>query len=151
MILILSVIVIASSKSTMLQLKMTNNFKDREFAFQAAETAIKTGENFLHNVTKTELKNIIFNGTNGYYSYDMDRPLKKEEDWLNLNTLGSEQGLHKVTGTPEYIIENIIGVQPLGGSFQVPKAQDSSYFRITSKSKGGTDASLIVLQTIYKK
>jgi len=151
MLLILSVIVIASGKSSMMQQKMANNLRDKEFAFQSAETAIRTGERFLRDATKIELKNTVFDGSDGYYSYDIDRELKEESDWSSLNTLSSEQGLHQVIEAPVYIIENIVGIQPPGGSLQVPKVNDSSYYRITSKAKGGTDGSLVVLQTIYKK
>ena len=150
-LLILSVIVVAAGKSSMMQQKMSNNLRDKELAFQSAETAIRTGEKFLRNATKLELKNRVFDGSEGYYSYDIDRALKEESDWSELNTLSSEQGLHQVKETPVYIIENIVGIQPPGGSLQVPKSNDSSYYRITSKAKGGTDGSLVVLQTIYKK
>jgi len=151
MLLILSVIVIASGKTTMLQQKMSNNLRDKELAFQSAETAIRTGEKSIQNATKLELKNLVFDGSDGYYSYDIDREVKEETNWSNLNTLSSEQGLYQVKETPVYIIENIVGIQPPGGSLQVPKANDSNYYRITSKAKGGTDGSLVVLQSIYKK
>lgn len=150
-LLILSVIVVAASKTTMLQQKMTNNFRDQEFAFQAAETAIRTGERFLSSTSKNELNNLVYDGSSGLYNYDLDRPVKNASDWSNLNTRQSEQGLHQVKATPVYIIENIIGVQPPGGSLQVPQTKEASYFRVTSKSKGGTDDSLVVLQSIYKK
>lgn len=150
-LMILSVIVITSSKTTLLQQKMSSNLKDRELAFQAAETAISIGENLIRNKTKTELKAIIFDGSNGFYGYDADRALKEESDWENLNTLDSDQSLHQVTGTQEYIIENIEGVRPPGGSLQAPIPIDSFYYRISSKSKGGTADSLVVLQSIYKK
>jgi len=135
----------------MMQQKMSNNLRDKEFAFQSAETAIRTGEKFLRNSTKTELKNIVYDGVGGYYSYDIDRAVKEESDWENLTTLSSEQGLHQVKEPPVYIIENIVGVGPPGGSLQAPLPKDSSYYRITAKAKGGTDGSLVVLQTIYKK
>ena len=151
MLLILSVIVIASGKTTMLQQKMSNNLRDKELAFQSAETAIRTGEKSIQNATKLELKNLVFDGSDGYYSYDIDRAVKEETDWSDLNTLGSEQGLYQVKETPVYIIENIVGIQPPGGSLQVPKSNDSNYYRITAKAKGGTDGSLVVLQSIYKK
>ncbi len=151
MLLILSVIILAGSKTTMLQQKMSNNFKDKEYAFQAAEAAIRTGEKFLRNATVAELRNLTFDGTNGYYGYDIDRAVKEESDWSDLHALDSEHGLYQVIGTPKYIIEKIVGVQPPGGSLQAPQAKDSSYYRITAKAKGGTDGSLVVLQTIYKK
>lgn len=151
MLLVLSVVVLAASKGTMLQQKMTTNFKDKELAFQAAETAIKTGEDYIKSRTRIQLNNLIFDGSNGFYSFDMDRSLKSLTDWASLNTHDSEASLHQVTETPVYIIENIIGVQPPGGSLEAAKAKDSYFYRISSKSKGGTSDSLVVLQTIYRR
>lgn len=151
MLLVLSVLVVAGSKTTMLQQKMTNNFRDKEFAFQAAETAIRTGERYLNDATRANINAMVFDGSQGFHSYDLDRSVKNESDWSGLNARNSEQGLNHVKGTPVYIIENIIGIQPPGGSLQSPQAKVSSYFRVTSKGKGGTDDSLVVLQTIYKK
>ena len=151
MLLVLSVLVIAGSKSTMLQQKMTSNFRDKELAFQSAESAVRTGETMLRGLTKAQVRNIIFDGSVGYYNYDKTRVLKEESNWAALNTFQSQAGLHQVKETPVYIIENITGVQAPGGSLQVPKTVEASYFRVTAKGKGGTDASLSIIQTIYKK
>lgn len=151
MVLVLSVVVIASSQTTLLQQKMTSNLKDKELAFQSAETALRAGEIFLNDSTEASLKAIVFDGTNGYHNYSVTRALTQEDDWQNLNTIESTQSLSQVKEKSVYIIENITGIKPLGGSLQAAIPVDSLYYRVTSKAKGGTDASLAVLQTVYKK
>jgi len=151
MVLVLSVVVIASSQTTILQQKMTSNLRDKELAFQSAETALRAGEVFLNNSTEASLKSIVFDGTDGYHSFNITRALTQENDWQNLKTIESPQSLAQIKEKPVYIIENITGIKPLGGSLQAALPVDSLYYRVTAKSKGGTDASLAILQTVYKK
>lgn len=152
MVLVLSVVVIASSQTTILQQKMTSNLRDKELAFQSAETALRAGEHFLNNTTETALKAIVFDGSSaGYLNYNISRSLTKETDWQNLNTKESPHSGFQVKEKPVYIIENISGIKPLGGSLQAALPVDSLYYRVTAKAKGGTDASLAILQTVYKK
>jgi len=152
MVLVLSVVVIVSSKTTILQQKMTSNLRDKELAFQSAETALRAGEHFLDDSTETALKAIVFDGTTaGYHNYNIVRDLTQESDWQNLTTLESTHALSQVKQKPVYIIEHISGIKPLGGSLQAATPEDSLYYRVTAKSKGGTDASLAILQTVYKK
>lgn len=151
MLLILSIIVIAGSKSTIMQQKMTSNLRDKELSFQAAETAINTGENLIKGLTIEQIKRTVFDGTNGYYTYDKNRSLSDDNNWDNLNTRNSNTGLHQVKETPKYIVESITGIHAPGKSLQVPKVVDSYYFRITAKGKGGTNNASTIVQTIFKK
>ena len=151
MVLVLSVVVIASSHTTVLQQKMSSNLRDKELAFQSAETALRAGEGFLDGQSENALKAIVFDGSGGHYNYSVGRALTQEDDWQNLNTIEAAQNLSHVKEKPVYIIENITGIKPLGGSLQAAMPVNSLYYRITAKSKGGTDASLAILQTVYKK
>ena len=55
LIMILSVLVISSAKTTVLQQKMSANLRDKDLAFQSAESALMTGETFLRDARKEEL------------------------------------------------------------------------------------------------
>lgn len=150
MVLILSVVVIASSKNTLLQQKMSSNMRDKELAFQAAETALKAGEGFLEANSETTLDNIVFDDTAGYYVFDSRRDLKEEDDWKNLSPIET-QSLFQVIKNPVYIIEQLPNIKAAGDDVEAGKAVTSRYYRVTAMSKGGTDASVSVLQTMYKK
>jgi type IV pilus assembly protein PilX len=151
MVLVLSVVVIASSHTTVLQQKMSSNLRDKELAFQSAETALRAGERFLDGQSENALKAIVFDGNDGHYNYSVGRALTQEDDWQNLNTIEAPQKVSHVKEKPVYIIENITGIKPVGGSLQAAMPVNSLYYRVTAKSKGGTDASLAILQTVYKK
>jgi len=149
MVLILSILVIAGVNSTVLQQKMTSNLRDKELAFQSAETTLKIGEDYLLTSTETELAN-IFDGTNGLYTFNKNRALKEESDWENISARESET-LFQIKEKPEHIIEELPHIEVAGDSLASPKIITGAYYRVTSKSKGGTDASLVVLQSMYKK
>ena len=156
-VLILSVMIASSVQTTMLQQKMSANLRDRELAFQSSETAIKSGENFILTQNRKSLAG-VFDGTNGLYTYnkilDTDDStiddLTTEASWGTIDTKGSH-ALHQVKETAKYIVEELPEIASKGGSLTLPKAITGNYYRITSKAKGGTDDSLVILQSIYKK
>jgi len=151
MLLVLSIVVIASSRTIAMQLKMTSNLRDSELAFQSAESALREAERFIVDTSRSNLDNIVFDGTDGYYTYDHSRDVSQESDWSNLNTIESSLTSSQTAEKPTYIIEQINGLRPLGGSLQAAVPNDGLYYRITTKSKGGTNDSLVILQTVYKK
>jgi len=151
MLLVLSVVVIASSRTTIMQLKMTSNLRDKELAFQSAESALTVAEHFFEDSSESDLEDIVFDGSDGFYTFNINRALSQDSDWDNLNTLESSLASSQVSEKPLYIIEQINGIKPLGGSLQAAMPEESHYYRVTAKSKGGTGSSLAILQTVYKK
>ena len=152
MVLILSVIAIAASQSTVIQQKMSTNMRDKELAFQAAETGLREAEGFLMTKTESQLKALVFDGnTPGLYDFDIDRALSEESDWNALNAKTSAKNMLQVRQKPKYIIEHMTDINAAGESLLAGQVVDSLYFRVTSKAKGGTDSSIAILQSIYKK
>lgn len=148
-ILVLSIIVLSATQSTVLQQKMSTNMRDKNLAFQAAESALNLGESFLNSATIDGLAG-IFDDTDGLYTFEANRQLYNTIDWENLDKRESHE-LHQLTNKPVYIIEELSNIEAIGNSLQVPKQSSGEYYRVTSKSEGGTDASIVVLQSMYKK
>ena len=149
LVLILSIVVISSARTTILQQKMSANLRDKELAFQSAESALKAGETYLKDTLKEDLAG-NFSGEKGLFLYDGDRNLSSESEWVNLDVLEA-QTLHQVAQKPVYLIEELPEIEVEGNSLSIPRPVTSMHFRITSKSKGGTNSSLSVLQSMYKK
>jgi len=149
LIMILSVLVISSAKTTVLQQKMSANLLDKELAFQSAESALMTGETYLRE-TQTEDLAGNFNDTAGLMVFQNDRELDSEAAWEGIEPREGAS-MHKVPEKPVYIIEELPEIQMQGDSLLVPRPTFSPHFRITSKAKGGTNASLSIHQVIYKK
>jgi len=149
LIMILSVVVISSARTTILQQKMSANLRDKELAFQSAESALKAGETYLKDTQQKDLGG-NFSGSGGLFLYDIDRSLDNEQAWANLSPIQA-QTMHQVIEKPVYVIEELPEIEIEGNSLSIPRPVTSMHFRVTSKSKGGTKASLSVLQSMYKK
>ena len=149
LVLILSVIVISSARTTVLQQKMSANLRDKELAFQSAESALNAGETYLRNTRQEELGGNFAN-TNGLFIFDNERVLENEDAWENLGAVEA-QTLHQVVEKPVYVIEELPEIEVEGNSLEIPRPVTSLHFRVTAKSKGGTKSSLSVLQSMYKK
>ena len=149
MLMILSMLVISSAKTTVLQQKMTANLRDKELSFQSAESALKTGESFLLNKPKEDLAG-DFSGNNGLFLFDINRSLSKESDWNGLGPIQA-MDLHQVTNKPVFIIEELPVFEIEGDTLSIPRPVVSKFYRISSKSKGATSSSLSILQSMYKK
>ena len=149
MLMVLSLVVIMSAKTSVLQQKMTTNQRDKELSFQAAESALRAGESYIKNTEESTLST-IFNNTNGLYQFDKTKDFGRETTWANLSTV--ETSTHfQVKEKAFYLIEELPSISAIGASLAMPKADNSHYYRITSRSKGGTDNTRTVLQSVYKK
>lgn len=148
-ILVLSILVATAAQSSVLQQKMTSNLRDKQLAFQSAETALRAAESYIEDTSKEDLTG-IFDNTNGLYAFDGTRNLKDTSTWSSLDTVESHS-LHQIKQKPVYIIEELPEIKDDGDSLIVPKPISSSYYRATSKSNGGTEASISILQSVYVK
>ena len=149
LIMVLSILVLSSAKTTVLQQKMSANLKDKELAFQSAESALMTGETYLRDAAKEELAG-NFSDSNGLFLYDKNRDLKSEADWSEIDSIDVPIP-NQVVSVPEYIIEELPEIEVEGDSLIIPRPVSNQHFRITSKAKGGTNASLSVHQIMFKK
>jgi type IV pilus assembly protein PilX len=149
LIMVLSVIVISSARTTVLQQKMSANLRDKELAFQSAESALNAGETYIRSTRQEEIAG-NFSNANGLFIFDQNRVLDNEMAWENLGAIEA-QTLHQVIEKPVYVIEELPEIEVEGNTLSIPRPITNQHFRITSKSKGGTKSSLSVLQSMYKK
>lgn len=137
MLLLLTLISITGSQVTGLEEKMAGNSRDYNLAFQAAEAALRAGE------AATAGTPALYTGT---------QPV----DWTNAAVTTYSGGtLTGVLHAPKYTIEALpstIGsgdCSPCEGGAPPPSSE--AWFRITARGTGGTDNSLVTLQSIYKR
>lgn len=150
-LLVMTIIGITSVQVTTLQEKMAGNLRDKSVAFQAAESALRAGENLLLP-TKTPP---IFNG-GGYYRAS-ETAFKKMMDgtwsWTDNTKVRTYTGLTGLAANPVYIIEEINpslagGGSSLGGGGGSSKV---SYYRITARAVGANPNTVAMVQSIYKR
>ncbi|MFK5985969.1 MAG: PilX N-terminal domain-containing pilus assembly protein [Pseudomonadota bacterium] len=91
-LVLLTILGLSSMRTTLLQEKMAGNFKNKSQSFQAAETALRAGEQWL-----SAQANIPFNGDRVYATITTDKT------WWS--SKGIEVAMDGVSVNPRYAIE----------------------------------------------
>lgn len=158
-LLLLTIIGIAALNTTSLEEKMAGNVKDRNLAFQAAESALSLGENWIY----TQIGKPVFpNNSTGLYVPNSTTPNWDSVSWSgssvvtypNTPTASGSGTLGKVNTQPKYIIEDMGETQESGGSLTMEtryRSKGTTILRITARGTGGTDAAVVMLQSTYAR
>ena len=152
---LLSVIGANAMQSSGLEEKMAGNMRDRNLAFQAAESALIAGEAFLDGKKEEDLP--TFNCTNGFYPQTKTGCLaamandvwNQAATWTNAGSVEYTVDLANVTVKPRYIIEQLpCKDTDLSGSCNT--IGDAWVYRITASATGTTPDSLVMVQSLYE-
>lgn len=160
LLLILTVIGLASIRGSDLQERMAGNMRDRNMAFQASEAALREGEDVLNLAVLPS-----FAGTVVGYWPDLNKPgaprtrpvIWTPQDWEANSVRLAADTIDDITDQPRYTIEKVIvtGMAAKEGSGvdheSVERVQDAEYFRITSRGVGLTNDSEVVLQSTFAR
>lgn len=145
MLLLLTILATTGMQTTSLEEKMAGNMRDRNLAFQAAESALVAGENYLNGLTPTQLDNFDCDKKKGFYPCaGVTDPVWETIDWEKTgNDRESEEYteiLSNIGANPRYIIEKLP---------PVPDDPGKHYFRITARATGGSTEAVVMLQSIF--
>lgn len=155
MLLVMTLIGVTAMQVTSLEEKMAGNMRDRNLAFQAAESALRGGETFLRSATSS-----AFNCTKGLYKVDDydcngtpdNTRVWESVDWNSSGALTYSGGtLAALAASPRYIIEELAGPPQSGSSFEAGVPSDGSYHRITARGVGGTANAVVLLQSTFRR
>ena len=142
LLLIMTLLAIASMQDSTLQERMAGNAHDQQSAFQSAEAALRAGERYLQG-------SVIgpFNNTNGLYDSSL-APL----DWRNAASWIADTSITQTVQSPQYLIELLPAdaqeSETLEAAVTVP---DTRLYRITARGFGLTTDSVVTLQSIYRR
>jgi type IV pilus assembly protein PilX len=150
MLLLLTIIGVTSMQTTSLEEKMAGNMRDKNLAFQAAESALSAAEASLN--PPAALPTFVPAGTDGFYSETptpdlSDSEIVKDSFWTtNPVATSTVASLGNGIVSPLYIIQKM-------GTTDCPGAPAGSggcsNFRITVRATGGTTNAVAILQSIY--
>ncbi len=166
-LLLLTILGVTSMRTTQLEERMAGNARDRHVAFEAAEAAPIDAETYVQTVVTATPFDL--NGADGLYSDDPTLiGIESYVDWsggdptrgfLSATNIGTGQG---VTTAPKYVIQRLEqGTQSASGNANVSvgtgygnraassAAAASTLVRITARGTGGSDNSVVFLQTIF--
>lgn len=149
-LLVLTVIGIAGMDVTSLEEKMAGNMRDRNAAFQAAEAALRDGEDYLNSQAVLP----AFDGSAGFYALTTDGSKNWEAvNWASSTAVISYDGpgFDELNSTAAYIVEDLAAAAT-SDSLETGVAVDNKrYYRVTSRAEGLSDTTVVILQTVYKR
>ena len=154
LLLVMTMLGLTAIQVTTQQERMAGNLRDRNIAFQAAESALREGESALIRCV------IDFSG-NGAYDVEANivaastAELKEDSSFLfdDFDDACTEPKTHsaffQAVAAPRFFLER---QPPVGGASLetgVPKTME--VFKVTSRGVGGSQAAVVVLQSSFKK
>lgn len=148
MLLLITLVAVAGMQTTIMQERMSANFYDRDLAFQAAESALREGEQFVLDGSLP-----VFSNSNGLYQINSNnRPVwgggTSNADTAALAYLGDLDG---VFAQPEYFIEQIDTFQPAGTETETGvAAPEVTFFRITARGFGGSSDTQVIVTSVVR-
>lgn len=154
---VMTIIGIMGMQVTSLEEKMAGNMRDRNLAFQAAESAARSAETYL---TAAILP--AFKCTLGLYraddincdgTKDTTTRVWDAVNWSTNAVVSYVDGdkLANVGAVPAYIIEELPPVPDAGGSLEAAVAKDTNFYRVTARGMGGSTTTVVIVQSTYKR
>jgi type IV pilus assembly protein PilX len=156
-LLLLTIIGVAAMNTSTLQEKMAGNARDKNLSFQAAETALRTGEDLIGgsvNINSVVAVSTITNDGLHKPAVPPTAPVWISIDWISGSDLKPLSGLGGVYSQPKYIIEDLGEIPDTSGSLGMPetyKSKGKNLFRITARGVGGTEFATSMVQSTYEK
>ena len=164
MLLLLTILGVSSIQTTSLQQRMARNANDGNLAFQAAEVALRDGEDLLEELNNLTdfgdpLDDLEGNEANGYYfeAAPGDPPnWKNLGDWTGGGFRTSET---QITGAeqPKYIVEHVQTIIADADALNLDNigedigAGRTEVFRVTTRGYGASADAQVMIQGTYGK
>jgi len=149
-LLVMTLIGVTAMSSSNLEEKMAGNSRDMMLAFQAAEAALRDGEEVVANLVTVAP---FADCTAPYYAQGCFPDVTADSTWSGAASYGGT--LDKVNTQPKYIIEytgESGGSQGLNvDNYGDSSSQIISTFRVTARGTGGTDNAVVLVQSFHGK
>lgn len=159
-LVVLTMIGVSSMSTTSLQEHMAGNFRDRQIAFQAAETTLAYAEEFARSSINSAsiFKNNCNNGYCDTYSGPTNLSAFDASWWTATKSQVLPTSIPQVRTQPRFIIEyrgdigQVEGTDVnLGGYGESAGGGKISNFRVTVRATGLSDNTQVILQSNYGK
>jgi len=149
-LVIMTLLGVGSMQSSVLEERMAGNMRDDRVSFEAAESALRMGEEQLRDPGTP----LAFDGTDGLYHHadgNAPDPLDFSDAESRAYEAGSgTSGLEGLASQPRYFMEKLPPVTPPGNSIEAgTPVTGKSLYRIVARGKGGSEDSETVLQSTF--
>lgn len=158
-LVVLTIVGVSGMTTSSLEEKMAGNFRDRQIAFQAAETTIAYAEEFVRTSINSAA---AFNSSQGFYKEYQGPTWQDATDpkWWTATKSRTMEDLTvpEVKTQPRFTIEfrGDIGQNEgtdvnMGGYGDSSGGGKISSFRVTARATGLSDNTVVILQSYYGK
>ena len=155
MLLVLTLLATASARMTLMEERMTGNTQDRNIAFQAAEAALRAGEDQAQLPVLPDFDS----NAEGLYTPNgpADDPVWAAVDWSDEDDVFLYEELVDAPGvladaSASFVVEQLPRVIAPGSSLAVDTSvDDASFYRVTSRGVGVSGNATVTLQTTFKR
>lgn len=152
MLVVMSLLGVTSMSTSRLEERMAGNARDRSYAFEAAETALIDGENYIGN---DEVKSFDGSTTGLHPKPDSGHQLYQESDWAwdddhtRLYDKATSNPLPRVSEQPRYYVE-FLGEESSQNSLVVGFEAKGGvkFYRITARGVGASGSSAAIIQSV---
>ena len=149
-LLMLTLIGITGMRSTLMQERMAGNDRDRNLAFELAESGLRDGELYLASPTIGTFSTVT--NANGRYIARTDGTTwwsgsQESTTWASDGSGSASGSLPGVS----YIIEELQTIAGTNGSLRAGVPGINTYYRVTARGVSGNSNAVVILQSIYKR
>jgi type IV pilus assembly protein PilX len=144
---VLTLLVVSAMRGTILEEKMAGNARDADLAFQAAEAALRAGEQELNQPAPP-----VFAAAGAYLTVGSrnDDYWLGTHDWAN-DSVAYAPILNGVAMAPRYVIEELPAVPAAGFSKKAGAIPETGYYRVIARGVGGNPNTFRFVQTTYRR
>lgn len=152
-LVVLTIVGVAAMQNTALEEKMSGNVKDRNLAFQNAESGVREAEQFIENTVSLG----GFDGSSGLFGLTDDAPSEySNATWTSSSTHVKSSSDYGAYQAPRYFIKQYTivsgteGALNLSGYGDNKGSGDVTIFAITARGTGGgQDTAEVILRSFY--
>lgn len=150
LLLVMTLIGVTALQTTTLEERMAGNAEEVNRAFQAAEAALREGEDYLEGAALEDFDGTVL----GLYEPTdaSDAPIWESVAVWDDGAKIYATDLYDITVPPKYIIEELDPVTQVGDSNNSDMAlEESGFYRVTSRANGANENVVVILQSTYKR
>lgn len=144
---VLTLLVVAAMRTTILEEKMAGNTKDVNLAFQASEAALRAGEKVLNGASLP-----AFTSTGPYLTVGTrdDTYWQSTHDWATKSVVYATVP-SGVAAAPRFVIEELAAVPNPGFSKKAGPLSESGYYKVTARGVGANANTVVIVQSTYRR
>lgn len=144
---VLTLLVVAAVRTTILEEKMAGNTRDVNLAFQAGEAALRAGEQVLNGASLPAFT------TAGPY---MAVGSRDDTYWLSTHDWTTKSVAYAsvpdgTAAAPRYVIEELAAVPAPGFSKKAGPLTEEGYYRVIARGVGANANTVVFVQSTYRR